>query len=308
MEPDSTPAAQPANIALDRLRIYNVDLHYHAGTERSDGCSLDDYLEYAVLTGRVVVGVTDHFGRFLYGGEAKPGEPYERSREGFLAFHRDVVEARSRWPQLALLFAPEFGPGAAKDITDEHISRSDYFIFEPHPLAGPGSLTDTLTATVRDCRALMDRTGIPAFVAHPFRSTVNLQVAKHGIAPWAAQLEPLGEVSDLAAEVNAAFEMDVLAVAKAFRECDVPMEVNTETQSRILTRNLYAYHDRLRAVHRIMRDQGVDLVPSSDIHSILHGTPVPHQTFHELGLAPSDIRFLRRLWDRMDAASPGGAG
>lgn len=288
-------AATRAKVSLDSLEIHNIDLHYHAGTERSDGCSLDDYLEYAALTGRVIIGVTDHFGRYLYGGEPKRPEPYPRSHEGFLAFHEDVIQARARWPQLTVFFAPEFGAGAVSDLTDEHLSRFDYIIFEPYALEGPGSLTRTLIATARECGALVERTGIPAFVAHPFRATVNAQVVKQGIAPWAAQLSPLDGDADLIAEANALFEMDILAVAQAFRDGGVPLEVNMETQSRITSRNLFAYYDRLRAVYRILRDEAVDLVPASDIHGITGGTPVPRDTFQELAIRPRDIRFLERL-------------
>ena len=45
--------------------IYQVDLHYHTGQERQTGASVRDYLEHARMTGRKILGITDHLSLYL---------------------------------------------------------------------------------------------------------------------------------------------------------------------------------------------------------------------------------------------------
>jgi len=45
--------------------VHNIDLHYHAGQERQSGTTLEGYLKHAVITGRVVLGLTDHLEKYI---------------------------------------------------------------------------------------------------------------------------------------------------------------------------------------------------------------------------------------------------
>ena len=46
------------NLDHTTLQLSEIDLHFHAGTERSPEYSARDFIDYAVATGRKFVGVT----------------------------------------------------------------------------------------------------------------------------------------------------------------------------------------------------------------------------------------------------------
>jgi len=62
---------------LESFNIHNIDLHYHAGQERQQGTTLEGYLDHAALTGRIILGITDHLEKYI-GNPLSPGCVNER--------------------------------------------------------------------------------------------------------------------------------------------------------------------------------------------------------------------------------------
>lgn len=111
------------------MYIHNIDIHYHAGQERSEEASLADHLVHARLTGRKILGITDHLGRYL--NPKREGRHYQASVGGLLQCRAEMDKLKADFSDLKLYFAPEIDPGQnLKEMPEEVIEASDYFIGE----------------------------------------------------------------------------------------------------------------------------------------------------------------------------------
>ena len=282
------------------LYLHNLDFHYHAGQERQAGASLNDYVDHARQTGRRVLGLTDHINIYIPPAPDRTRTLYPRSEDGLLAYYHDIDCARSRFPDLTLLFAPEIPPRMQfRDVPDSILAVSDYFICEtPSPVSGDGSdRTGLIIERVHEIAAFSSRTSKPVFVAHPFRSSVNSRLIKCPIEPWITQLPPREQADFSREELNRFFYFQIERVARECKACGVPVEINGNTHQRVLSVNLQSSMQMLRAGYRLFLDAGCDLVPGSDLHGIGTGVGrggggVPVDTFEFLGLGVSDIRFM----------------
>ena len=290
----------------DTLRLHHVDLHYHAGTERPDGYSMYDYINYAHLSGRRILGVTDHFGRYL-GGSRKPLLHYEGSPEGYQQFARDINDAREHFPDMTLLLAPEIGISALmSDRADVAFTaaHADMFLGEPGGAMGEWSVGETYIRALDAMARYRDRFGAPCVFVHPWRSHVNDLVGKGGIEPdveppdclrlpKSEQLPPLSSYDDPVAHVEQLFDVDIAALAHAAVEHDIPFEINESTWGRMLAHNAEWFGERYLFIFRTLMDAGVEVVLGSDLHGVTSPAPTPFHVAQPLGLQPSDMRFLR---------------
>ncbi len=284
------------------MHLHNIDLHYHAGQERDPGTSVGDYLEHAVLTGRRVVGITDHYGLYQEPRRADKQYLYEPSLAGLRAFHDEVTDLAAEYSDLALRFAPELSPRAFLDeIPDTVLSMSDFFICETSFPAG--TVAENTAASVQRIEQVgrwCARTGKPAFIAHPFRSSANYRLVKRDIEPWVSQLAPRagGEYAD--EELARFFLLDVEELGAACAANDLPIEVNGNTHYRTLCSNLPATLEMLYSAYRLLKAQGVGFVPGSDQHGFRRsvgrvGSYVPVDTFRAMNVGVADIAFLAKI-------------
>ena len=289
------------------LYVHNVDFHYHAGQERQPGTTLAGYLEHAQLTGRIVLGVTDHLERYIGSPPSAPRDPqlYEQSVEGLLSYRRDVDALRDQFPALRICFGPEIHASPRIDISSlpsQVVDVSDYFVMGlPSDQSSQVADTEAKVERTRGIARMCDATGRPAFVCHPFRSAVNRRLVKGRIEPWVTALRPRASLDFPEDMLNRFFGFDVRVVARACREHEVPIEVNGGTHGRIRSINLPAPLQMLWASYRIFRDEGVGLVPGSDQHAYFRppdrreGRQVPFDTFEALGVTASDIGFVGQV-------------
>jgi hypothetical protein len=294
-------------ISLESLYVHNIDLHYHAGQERQPGTTLEGYLEHAVMTGRVVLGLTDHLERYIGSppSSAAAVPLYERSVAGLQAYRADVEGLRGRFPALQIFFGPEIHASPRIDI--RHIPQgvievSDYFLVSlPTVDTSVDANTEVKIERIRAIAGMRERTDKPIFVAHPFRTAVNARLVKRPIAPWVTELAPRppGDFTD--DQVNEFFGFNVRALGRACRECAVPVEVNGGTDSRIRGLNLPAPLQMFWASYRILQEEGATFVPGSDQHGYMRtptrreGRYVPFDAFEVLGLTTGDIVFVKQL-------------
>jgi hypothetical protein len=291
----------------ETLFVHNIDMHYHAGQERQPGTSLADYLEHAVMTGRVVLGVTDHLERYIGTPRShSSNQPlYEQSVKGLHRFREDVDQLRERFSSLEIYFGPEIHAGPRIDlrkIPQGVVDIADYF-FVSLPTAEESVVADTeaKTGQINSIAEMRERTGRPTFVAHPFRAAVNNRLVKRPILPWVTAITPRSpdEFSD--GEINEFFGFDVRAIGKACGECNLPVEINGGTDSRIRGLNLPAPLQMFWAGFRIMKEEGTTFVPGSDQHGFMRtrerreGRYIPFDAFQILGLTARDIVFLEQL-------------
>jgi hypothetical protein len=297
---------------LDALHIHNIDFHYHAGQERQPGTTLSGYLEHAVMTGRIVCGVTDHLERYI--GDplllAKRATLYEQSVAGLQAYRADIDHLRAHFPRLQIFFGPEIHASPRLDIRripQGVVDVSDYFLMSlPTDRASVAANTKAKLDRVREMTEARVITGRPIFIAHPFRSAVNDRLVKQPIAPWVTALVP--QSPDLFAddEVNRFFGFDVRALGQVCCECDIPIEINGGTDSRIRGLNLPAPLQMLWASYRILQQEGVTFVPGSDQHGYMRtatrreGRYIPFDAFAMLGLDARDVSFLAQLLARVN--------
>ncbi len=282
------------------MHIHNVDLHYHAGQERAEGVSLSDHLQHARLTGRRLIGITDHLG--LYLNARKPGRHYEASVDGLRAYRAELDALKPEFPDLKLYFAPEIGPGQDLDaMPDSVVSMSDFFIGE---VAFPGmdaaENTDALIERLVAYRMFSDATNREIFLAHPFRSAVNLRLIKRDAEPWVSAMEPRWDGDFTVEEIGAFYMLDLDAIAAAAVQHGIPLEVNGNTQYRIRCSNIPAPLQMLWRACAYFRDRGVELVPGSDQHGFTAGIGrvgggVPADCFNALHLTVDHIGILQRL-------------
>lgn len=287
--------------------VHNIDFHYHAGLERQPGTTLEGYLEHAALTGRTLVGLTDHLERYIGVPPSAPRNPqlYEQSVAGLLAYRADVDILRDRFPTLRMLFGPEIHASPRIDISrlpSEVVGASDYFVMGlPSDEESPGADTEAKVERVRAIAGMRENTGKPAFACHPFRSAVNRRMVKGQIEPWVTALQPQSALDFPDALLDSFFGFEVRTVARACRETDLPIEVNGGTAGRIRSLNLPAPLQMLWACYRVFLDEGVGLVPGSDQHAYIHppdrreGRGVPADAFDALGISAADIGFVNQV-------------
>jgi histidinol phosphatase-like PHP family hydrolase len=299
--------------ALEALYVHNIDLHYHAGQERQPGTTLEGYLEHAVMTGRVVLGVTDHLEKYI-GCPLSPtkGAPlYEQSVAGLQAYRADVDRLRHRFPTLQIYFGPEIHAGPRIDlrrIPQGVVDVSDYFLVSlPAVDTSIAANTEARIDQVRLIAEMRERTGRPTFIAHPFRAAVNVRLVKRPIEPWIISLVPRPPDAFVDDEVNRFFGFDVRALGRVCSEYDVPVEINGGTDSRIRGLNLPAPLQMFWAAYRILQQEVVTFVPGSDQHGYMRnptrreGRYVPFDAFAALGVRARDILFVKQLLDGRDS-------
>jgi hypothetical protein len=294
-------------ISLESLHVHNIDLHYHAGQERQPGTTLEGYLEHAVMTGRVVLGLTDHLEKYVGSPLSSTARTplYEQSVAGLRAYRADVDGLRGRFPALKVFFGPEIHANPRIDIRhipEGVVAVSDYFLVSlPTVDTSVDANTEAKIERICAIAEMRERTGKPVFVAHPFREAVNARLVKRPIVPWVTALAPRSAHAFTDDQVNAFFGFDVRALGKACRECAVPLEINGGTDSRIRGLNLPAPLQMFWASYRILQEEGATFVPGSDQHEYMRtsvrreGRYIPFDAFEILGLAAEDIAFVRKL-------------
>ena len=293
--------------ALKTLYIHNIDLHYHAGQERQPGTTLEGYLEHAVVTGRVLLGVTDHLEKYVGSPRSSAYDPplYEQSVAGLEAYRSDVDNLRGQFPSLEIFFGPEIHAGPRIDI--RHLGQgvvdvSDYFLVSlPTADTSVAANTEARLDRVREIAEMRERAGRPVFIAHPFRAGVDRRLVKRPIASWVTALAPRSPDAFTDEQVNQFFGFDVRALGRVCRECDVPVEVNGGTDSRIRCLNMPAPLQMYWASYRILLQEGVSLVPGSDQHAYMRtptrreGRYIPFDAFDALGVTARDLSLVRQL-------------
>ncbi|MFN2131176.1 MAG: hypothetical protein ACK2VD_11670 [Anaerolineae bacterium] len=292
---------------LDALDPHNIDLHYHAGQERQAGTTLGGYLDHAVMTGRVVLGVTDHLEKYIGSPLSSAWDPplYEQSVAGLQAYRADVDALRGAYPRLRIYFGPEIHAGPRIDLRrmpQGVVDVSDYFLSSLPDV--DTSIDHNTAAKVERLHAiaeLRERTGRPVFIAHLFRSAVNNRLVKRPIAAWVTAIAPRPPDQFSDEEVNHFFGFDVRALGRTCAELAIPIEINGGTDGRIRGLNLPAPLQLLWAAYRIAREAGATFAPGSDQHAYLRtperreGRYVPFDAFQYLGLGARDLVFVRQL-------------
>lgn len=295
---------------MAHLHIHNIDLHYHAGQERAEGVGLEEHLLHARLSGRTVLGITDHLG--LYLNPSRPSRHYQAGVDGLLEYRAETDSLKDDYDDLTMYFAPEIDPAQDLDaIPPAVIEVSDFFIGEIYGIVFAGQhmqeFTDAMIRRMEELRSFSDATGREVYCAHPFRTAVNTRLIKRDPEPWISALAPRWEGRFEVEEISSFFMMDVIAVADAAAGLRLPLEVNGNTQSRVRSSNLPEALQMLWSALEIFRDRGVELVPGSDQHNFTAGIgrsggAVPADCFHALGIRAEDIGFL----DRVAASSAAG--
>ncbi len=283
------------------MLVHNIDMHYHAGRERPEGTTLDQFIQHARISGRRVVGLTDHLGK--YNGDNAEGTSYKPTMEGFGQYRRDMERVQKNFPDLRLFLAPEIGPwGRPRDLCRTLKDLSDFFIceaaFPSHTSISKN--TKELVEKIRETREIMELTGKPAYIAHPFRSAINLRLIKYDLEPWVTESNHKGKENFLPEELNKFFLLDIERVGRAAAEMNVPLEVNGNTQFRIRSSNLPAPLQMVWSAFKTLKICGCELVPGSDQHGFTVGVgriggAVPADCFDFLGITASDMPLVRRL-------------
>lgn len=281
------------------MQIYQIDLHYHAGQERGDGKTLWDYVNFAYKTGRKVLGVTDHIG--LYGPPKRDkAQHYPQNINGLTQFRKELDELRSDFPEMQLFFAPELSPYTEYESMDTKITAmSDFFICEPF-INNEGFTENTQNMLYQLIRVhnIERHTGLPAFIAHPFRELMSKRLLKGEPSPFEPPEEYSGPDSISDKQVDEFFGFDLGAFGEKSAELDISIEINGETLSRASSYNNPLYHDLLCHAYSVLIRRGATFVPSSDLHGFSPGrvgTPVPSNFFQKLGLITADITFLQKI-------------
>jgi len=299
---DLPPVCHTADLDASRLTYSSIDFHFHAGYERHRGTSMDDFFDFARATGRLVLGVTDHFGYYC-SGEDRGGRPYAGNLSGFLRFIADIEEASVRFPMLRILKCPELSAASlGGHIPDEAVQASHFFLCEPPGVEREQLGQNTARRLDHICKAaeLRRASSRPVLLVHPFRAAVNRRLVKEPIEPWITRLESAPREAFSEEDLSAFFMFDLRRYADACTQEGIPVEVNGNTDVRIRRVNLTVPYRMLLAAYRLLLDCGVDLVPGSDLHAIRSGvgrggTYVPWTTFETLHLSPQDSEFVRSL-------------
>jgi len=283
------------------LEIHNIDLHYHAGAERSGDCSLRDYIEHARMTGRLILGVTDHMERYA---PERFRNPYGVGAEGWRLFREELERLAPDYPEMRLLLGPEVSFEKADDLlTPDVTALTDFLIIEPpriYDCADARKNTDRWVSAVGRIAEIGLRFGKPVHMAHPFREASNNRLIENPIESWITEMPLRPDCGFSDEEVNHFFMMDVRTLGRALAKHGVPTEISGDTVARIARISLPACRQILWAGYRVLQEEGVDLVPGSDHHTATDaigrvGTPVPSEVFEWLGIQAPDIRHLQAL-------------
>ncbi len=287
------------------MQIHNIDFHFHAGQERTEGVTLADYLAHAVMTGRKVVNLTDHGELYLGARRLPENAPYCRCLQGLAEYRADLDKLRGKFPSLKLFFGPEFHPTIDLDtVPGELADLADLFLCALPPVEETfAANTAGRLARLADIRRFRDRMNRPVLIVHPFVSCINYQLVRQPIEPWITDL-PIRKIGRYSLEeLNNFFRFDIQALAAACREMDLSIEINGWTHQRISFMNLPAVKRMLWSAYKFMHEEGVDIAPGSDQHEISSptgptgriGVSVPFDAFEALGITPADIRLLDKL-------------
>ncbi|HHV96028.1 MAG TPA: hypothetical protein GXX37_06080 [Clostridiaceae bacterium] len=303
------------------MEIYNIDLHYHAGQERQPGLTLKDYIQYAKTTGRKILGITDHIGLYMPDSSSKKVVLYERSINGLLQYRQEIEELKDEYPDITMYFAPEINPAYdLNSMSEKVIEISDFFIFELPNVREEDSIisnTENMIKRMYEMNEFCNNTGKEAYIAHPFRSSVNIKLVKKEIEPWITEMKPGITKIDLHSdeikkeenyygfsieEINSFFMFDVVEFGATAVKLNLSVEINGNTQQRIRASNLPAPLQMLWGAFKIMKEMGVDFVPGSDQHGFINmvnnnrmGGYVPWDCFVALGITLEDIKFITKL-------------
>lgn len=281
------------------MEIYQMDYHYHAGQERG-ARSLKEHLDHAAVTGRKLVGCTDHFGKYL--PDSKPSllpPVYEPSMKGLADYRAEFDALKAEYPGITLFFAPEIGPKTDFDaVGPEAVALSDYFICELPGIDGTiEENTRAMIKRMREAAAFSNSVDRPVYFAHPFRSSVNFRLVKNPIEPATTALEYRENFLDYDMEkVNAFFLFDTVRLGREAAALGIPVEINGETHNRIRTNNMAPVMGMMWAAYAAMKREGTGFVPGSDQHGFetgKRGTYVPFDCFEAIGVKARDIRFMR---------------
>lgn len=279
------------------LRLHSIDMHFHAGTERPAPYSAGDFLSYAVATGRRVIGVTDHFGRYL-GGSRKPLNHYPGTMDGYRTFRDEVRSAADDFPEALVLFGPELG---ASFLLSDQASLAlaepgvDFFIAEPAGTGEETSLGEILIHSVESIAYGEREYGRPGFLGHPLRSLVNSYVGKGGPGPKMpvnGPLPPLSSSPDPTSEVSELFDVDIRGLARTLRDRKVSIELNESSWGRIMGMNHESFAERFIFFFRSLREMGASFILGSDLHNAEHGAPTPFVLARMLDIEVGNMAFL----------------
>ncbi len=285
----------------EELYIHNIDLHYHAGQERAEDLNLEDYIDHAQLTGRKIVGLTDHLG--LYLDEREGDFPYKQDITGLKQYYEDINKIQDRFSDITLKFAPEISHryDLEKLPLGEINEIADYYIFElPYLKKDISKNTQAILKRLEQIKNFMLKTNQKGFVAHPFRSAVNFRLIKQRIEPWILDIPLKNDYSFTISELNDFFVINIEAFARKACELKIPVEINGNTQYRIRGSNLPATMEMLWKSFAVFRDNGVELLPGSDQHGFMTGVGriggyVPADCFRFLELEVEDLDFIRNI-------------
>jgi len=200
------------------------------------------------------------------------------------------------------------------------IEVSDFFIFELPSVREEYSIinnTENMIKRMYEMIEFCNNTGKAAYIAHPFRSSVNIKLVKKEIEPWITEIKPSVTKIELCSdkikkeenyygfsteEINNFFMFDVVTFGATAVKLNLSVEINGNTQQRIRASNLPAPLQMLWGALKIMKELGVDFVPGSDQHGFISmdnnnrmGGYVPWDCFVELGITSEDIKFVTIL-------------
>jgi histidinol phosphatase-like PHP family hydrolase len=282
------------------MHVFEIDLHYHAGQERRENKSLRDYIDFAHMTGRKILGITDHDSR--YGTRLREGpQHYPQSIEGMMQYRQDLDELRSDFPSMQIFFAPELSSVFEyKTMDDRIIDISDYFICEPASNHEEMELyTELMISELERTKAIANHTGKPTYMAHPFRYRLLNRISEGRTLPEGY----MGACSMTDEEVMELIGLDIVAFADHAVSLGVAIEINGGTHYRLRSFNAPYYLDALRHAFKILHRRGVSLVPASDLHGFApgqSGLSVPRETFEMLGITAKDIGFLNQIGAKVE--------
>jgi hypothetical protein len=191
-------------------QVANRPHHLSKLKERHPGTSMDDYFDFACMTGRLVLGVTDHFG-YHFPGEDRGPRPYAGNLDGFQRFIADVDEASSRFPTLRILECPELRAACLDNpVPQEAVQASQFFLCEPPDVereqVGPN--TTRRLNHIRKAAGLRKTASRPVLLAHPSRAAVNRRLVKEPIEPCIARLESASRGAFSEEDLNDFFMFD----------------------------------------------------------------------------------------------------
>jgi len=293
--------------------VHQLDFHYHAGSERSEGTSCYDNLNHARVTGRLILGATDHLERY---DPNRIRNPYGAGAEGLKLYCDEIREAAERLPEMTVLFSPEVSAERVDELLTPDIAElADCLILEPPRIYDSTDIetnTRNWIAGIKHSVELRSNYDTPAHMPHPFRESSNLRVIEKPIEPWITDIEPRPDCDFPEDMINEFFMIDVRALGRALAEHDLPSEISGDTNARITRISLPAVRQLLWAAYRILHEEGVDLVPGSDQHKMLDGigrvgTHVPADVYDWLGLTVNDIRYWQELCPELVTATTGSS-